>query len=123
MNGFDLLLLGILTLTGGAIFITLGRLRLTRVSLQRARADRVGRKSDASREQLDEGGNAVGSQAAGPKGGRLASRKRMFTITRARRESAPPSPAQPSATLSHITQCPEDSFWKDWQGQRKRPEA
>ena len=124
MNGLDfLLLLGILTLTGGAILIALGRLRSTRVSLQRAR----GAASDGSfhlrQQAVRRGEGKASSQAAGPDAGRLAALKRKFTITRARSESAPPSPAQSPATLSHITQCPEDSFWKDLQTPRNRPEA
>jgi len=88
-----------------------------------ARADRVGRKSDASRKKLHAGGDTGSSQTDGPEGGRFAPLKRTFTIARARTESAPPAHEQPPAALSHIMQCPEDSFWKEWQNPPKRPEA
>lgn len=185
MNGFDLLLLGILTLAGGAILILQGWRRASEATTPAARgispggsfelrrqavrhahnlagvrwmtigavafllavtrerdtmflvenwenvlmpltvltvalfitsgrADRAGRKTAAPSDppQAGTGTNRPESDAADC--GRLEALKRKFTVRRAPREHTASSGSAPS------TQCPDDSFWKDWQGRGRQ---
>lgn len=123
MNGFDFLLLGILALAGGAVLITQAWWRSSCASLHRARGVVPDGSSHLRQQAVRHGKGTGSSQADGLDAGRLAALKRTFTITRARSKSAPPSHGQPPDGLSHIMQCPEESFWKEWQNPTRGPEA
>jgi hypothetical protein len=54
---------------------------------------------------------------------RLAVQKRRFTIKRAGRPDERQTCEPSRSGLSHVMQCPHESFGKDWQESRKRPDS
>jgi hypothetical protein len=54
---------------------------------------------------------------------RLAFQKRRFTVRRACDVEESPAVKESPSGLSHIMQCPQESFWKEWAGKHKRPDS
>jgi hypothetical protein len=79
-----------------------------------ARADRAGWKAVRERRVHGAGGETAAVKPAGADPNRLARLKRTLTMTRLGAKAEGPSAGHAASPLSHIMQCPEDSFWQGW---------
>jgi hypothetical protein len=156
MNGFDFLLLGILTLAGGVVLIVKGRRRSSRRNPPFARQQVVRHAHNtAGARWLTVGVVAfilaftrgrdtmflvehwenvlmpltvltvawVITSAKADRAARLTVQARRFTIARAGRTHERQAQEPSRSGLSHVMQCPHESFWKGWQDPRKRPDS
>lgn len=93
------------------------------LAITSARAERQGRQAAGQDGELQVGWQPAkpAVDASGP--GRLEALKRRFTVVRAPLGAAPLSAGKRQAVPRPVMQCPEDGFWKDWPGPRKRADS
>lgn len=80
--------------------------------LTSARAGRAGRQADGTDKTRRASEGATPAPPAGADHDRLAALKRAFTIKRACAKTDPSSAGPTPTSLSHIMQCPDETFWQ-----------